>query len=150
MCNEHCNWLLMTDLLVSHGLVAVFCVSEGVHSLQGSHQCEGMSSNVHRIGENGSFCASGSSKWLALGLKRQKSSTDRFHVLFSTGWQGFIAMKPPLGREKTAMATVVTSATWQNSASQRRNNHRFINGYVRTSNVENGHTRFGVLAQNLL
>jgi hypothetical protein len=101
MANERCNRLLMTNLLRNHGLVAVFCPLEGVHSTQGSHRCEGTSSNVHpRIIENGSFCASGSSKWLDLGLKRQKSSTDRFHVLFSTGWQGFIAIETAIGERK--------------------------------------------------
>jgi hypothetical protein len=52
MGSEHHNRLLMTDLLRNHGLVAVFCASEGVHSMQGrSHRCEGTSSNVHRIVE---------------------------------------------------------------------------------------------------
>jgi hypothetical protein len=83
----------MTDLLHDHGLVPVFCALEGVHSMQGSHGCEGMSSTVHRIVKNRSFCTSGSSKWLDLGLKQRKSSTGQFHVLFSTGWQGFIAIE---------------------------------------------------------
>jgi hypothetical protein len=68
--------------------------------MQGSHRCEGTSSNVHRIVENGSFCASGSSKWLDLGLKRQKSSTDRLHVFFSTGWQSFIAIEAAIKERK--------------------------------------------------
>jgi hypothetical protein len=100
MVNEHYNRLLMTDLLRNHGLIAVFCASEGVHSMQGSHRREGTSSNVHRIVENGSFCASGSSKWLDLGPKRQMSNTDRLHVLFSTGWQGFIAIEAAIGERK--------------------------------------------------
>jgi hypothetical protein len=100
MGNERCNRLLMTNLLRSHGLVAVFCASDGVHSMQGSHRCEGTSSNVHQIVENGSFCASGSSKWQDLGLKRQKSSTDRFHVFFLTGWQGFIASEAAIRERK--------------------------------------------------
>jgi hypothetical protein len=44
--------------------------------------------------------ASGSSIWLERGLERQKSSTDRFHVLFSTGWQGFIAIEAVVGERK--------------------------------------------------
>jgi hypothetical protein len=100
MGNEHHDRLLMTDLLRNHGLVAVFCASDGVYSMQGSHRCKGTSSNVHRIVEKGSFCASESPKWLDLGLKRQKSSTDRFHVFSSTGWQGFIAIEAAIRERK--------------------------------------------------
>jgi hypothetical protein len=59
-----------------------------------------------------------------------------------------------LGREKTAMATAVTSATWRNSACcRRRNNHHFTHGYanIMLFNVYNfGYIWFGVRAQNLL
>jgi hypothetical protein len=33
-------------------------------------------------------------------LNDKKSSTDRFHVLFSTGWQGFIAIEAAIGERK--------------------------------------------------
>jgi hypothetical protein len=60
-----------------------------------------------------------------------------------------------LGKEKTAMATAVTSATWRNSACclRRRNNDHFAHGYVNimSFNVCNfGCMSFGVRAQNLL
>jgi hypothetical protein len=59
-----------------------------------------------------------------------------------------------LGREKTAMATAVTSATWRNSACcRRRNNHHCTHGYVNimSFNAFNfGCMWFGVRAQNLL
>jgi hypothetical protein len=49
--------------------------------------------------------------------------------LFRQGGEVSQRLKPPaLGREKTAMATAVTSATWRNHACRRRNDHHFVHG----------------------
>jgi hypothetical protein len=91
--------------------------------------------------------------WIWVRNDKNQTPIDSM-CCFRQGGKVSLRLKRPLGREKTAMATAVTSATWRNSACcRRRNNDHFTHGYINimSFNVYNfGYIWFGVRAQNLL